>query len=125
MTAAQADRSIHHPIVLQRPADFCASIANALASTQQLEIQESVDTTMAKFGSYAERHDASLVDTPQPAGESPEPEREEASTPHPRERLIDVQDGQTKADRAPAHLRQQRPFREALESRAELVGRVN
>src|SRR5438093_5571251 len=121
MPAAEEDRSIHHPIVLQRPADFCASVAHAPAPTQQLEIQEGVDSTMAKFRSNAESHDASLVDAPQTAGESPEPEREEAPTPHPGERLIDVQDGQTEADRAPAHLSQQRPVREPLEQRAELV----
>src|SRR5215467_2516725 len=115
MTTTHADRSIHRPIVLECPTDLRAPIAEALAATEQLEVHERIDATMAELGPNTERHHANLVDAPEAAIEMPEPERKEPSITHARERLIDIQNGQAKTDRPPADLRQQHPFREALE----------
>src|SRR5215470_15001348 len=125
MTAAHADRSIHRTVVLESPADLRAPIAELLAAAQHLEIYEGIDATMAKLGQNTERHHSNLVDPAQPTVERPEPERKEPSVFHSRERLIDIQHGQTKADRASADLRQEDSVREALEHRPELLGRVN
>ena len=101
MPAAQQNRAVHRPIILQGPADLRAAVAEAPAAAQELEVEESVDAAMAKLGPDAERHDARLPDAPQTAEQGPEPEREEAPASEAREGLIDVQNGQAKRDGAP------------------------
>ncbi len=123
--SAQENRAIHRPVVLEGPADFPAPEAEALAPAQELEVQEGVDAPMAKFGANAERHDARLVDAPEPAHEPPETERKQPTAAHLRERLIDVQKGQTEGDRPPVDLRDHRALRLPLEQRPELLGRVD
>src|SRR5215831_11863563 len=115
MTATHEDRAIHRAVVLQNPTDLGAPIAEALGATQQIEVHERIDATMAKLGENTERHHANLIDALESAIEMPEPEGEEPPIPHPSEGLIDIEHGQTEPDRPPADLRQQHPFREALE----------
>src|SRR5262245_13207595 len=105
MSASQADRAIHRPIVLERPAELRASIAKTLAAAQQLEVHEGVDPAVPILGPHAERHHASLIDALETSIEIPEPEGKEASTAYPGERLVGVQHRQTKADRPPVDLR--------------------
>src|SRR4029077_16523979 len=94
MPAAQQTRAVHRPIVLERPADLGAVVAEAPALAQELEVEEGVHAAMAILGPDAERHDARLGNAPQPGEQRPEPEREEAPAAKPRQRLIDVEDGQ-------------------------------
>ena len=115
MTAAHEDRSIHRTVVLECPTDLCAPIAEALAVTQELEVNDRIDAAMPELGKNTERHHANLVDAPESAIEMPEPERKEPPIPHSSERLIDVQRGQAETDRSSGYLSQQHPFREALE----------